>query len=201
MIPNEARALAAATMHEAAGRIGALHPAIRPAFVGARVTAPAYPVACSPGDNLWIHRAVYAAGSGEVLVVDVGEGAGFGYWGEVLSTTAVARGLAGLVINGGVRDHDALAALGFPVFSTGLSIRGTTKDPAAPGHLGEPVEVGGVRVHRGDLVVGDADGVAVIPRADAEKVRRAAAAREATEAEVMRRLRAGERTLDIYGLT
>ncbi|MFI6934297.1 RraA family protein [Streptomyces sp. NPDC050287] len=188
-----------ATLHEAAGRIGALPSAIGPAFPGARVAGPAFPVGCPPGDNLWIHRALYAAEPGDVLVVDTGGGTEFGYWGEILSTAAIARGLAGLVIDGGVRDQDALTDLGLPVFSTGLCIRGTGKDHGAAGSLGVTVRVGEVFVVRGDLVVGDADGVVVIPQADTEAVMKAAVERDAKEAELMRRIRAGERTLDLYG--
>ncbi|MEU6371587.1 RraA family protein [Streptomyces sp. NPDC046909] len=194
-----AATLSSATLHEAAGRIGALPSAIGPAFTGARVVGPAFPVASPPGDNLWIHRAVYAAEPGDVLVVDVGGGTEFGYWGEILSTAALAQDLAGLVINGRVRDRDALADLGLPVFSAGLCIRGTGKDFDATGSLGTPVRIGDVFVERGDLVVGDADGVVVIPKADAEAVRKAGAERDAKETELMRRIRAGERTLDLYG--
>lgn len=194
-----ADALSSASLHEAAGRIGALPSAIGPVFPGARVAGPAFPVACPPGDNLWIHRAVYAAEPGDVLVVDVGGGTEFGYWGEILCTAALARDLAGLVINGGVRDRDALADLGLPVFSAGLCIRGTGKDVDGTGSLGAAVRIGEVFVGRGDLVVGDADGVVVIPQADTEAVLKAAVERDAKEAELMRRIRAGERTLDLYG--
>jgi 4-hydroxy-4-methyl-2-oxoglutarate aldolase len=198
--PAEALASASsATLHEAAGRRGALPSVIGPAFAGARLAGPAFPVASPPGDNLWIHRAVYAAEPGDVLVVDVGGGTEFGYWGEILSTAALARGLAGLVISVGVRDRDALADLGLPVFATGLCIRGTGKDFDAVGSLGERVRIGEVFIERGDLVVGDADGVVVIPRADAEAVVKAGAERDAKEAALMRRIRAGERTLDLYG--
>lgn len=198
--PAEALASASsATLHEAAGRRGALPSVIGPAFDGARLAGPAFPVASPPGDNLWIHRAVYAAEPGDVLVVDVGGGTEFGYWGEILSTAALARGLAGLVISGGVRDRDALADLGLPVFATGLCIRGTGKDFDAVGSLGERVRIGEVFIERGDLVVGDADGVVVIPRADAEAVLKAGAERDAKEAALMRHIRAGERTLDLYG--
>lgn len=192
-------ALSSATLHEAAGRVGALPSVIGPAFPGARIAGPAFPVGCPPGDNLWIHRALYAADPGEVLVVDVGGGTEFGYWGEILSTAAIARGLAGLVISGGVRDREGLADLGLPVFSAGRCIRGTGKDQAAVGSLGATVRIGEVFVDRGDLVVGDADGVVVIAQADTEAVLKAALERDAREAELMRRLRAGERTLDLYG--
>jgi len=134
-------------------------------------------------------------------VVSVDGAAEFGYWGEVLSTAAIARGLGGLVIDGGVRDQLALAGLAFPVFCAGVCIRGTGKDPGSAGSLGAPVRIGEVTVSRGDLVAGDADGVVVIPLADAAAVLTAAAEREAKEVELMRRLRGGETTIDLLGLS
>ncbi|MBM9463579.1 RraA family protein [Aeromicrobium sp. YIM 150415] len=194
------RALSTATLHEAAGRIGALPFSIKPVSPSARVFGPAYPVSCTPGHNLWLHHAVYAAPAGAVLVVDVGAGAEFGYWGEILSVAAMAQGLGGLVINGCVRDSDQLPEVGFPVFSAGLCIRGTGKDPKGAGSLGSPICVGEVTVSSGDLVVGDADGVVVIPEGRVAPVIEASHARERDEAEYMDRLRAGERTVDIYDL-
>ena len=118
-----------ATLHEASGRHGALPAAIKPVREGMYLQAPAFPVMTPPGDNLWLHRAVYRAQPGEVLVVDDGGGFEFGYWGEVLSTAAIARGIVGLVIAGGVRDSARLREMSFPVFSGSISVRGTVKDP------------------------------------------------------------------------
>ncbi|HEV8064760.1 MAG TPA: RraA family protein, partial [Acidimicrobiales bacterium] len=111
------------------GECGALRlpSRMRPAWPGATLAAPAYPVGCTPGDNLAIHVAVTKAPAGSVLAVDVGDVADRGYWGEVLTTGAMARGLAGLVIDGGVRDVAALERLGFPVFCSRLALRGATK--------------------------------------------------------------------------
>ena len=121
------------------------------------MAAPAYPVGCAPGDNLAVHVAVTKAPRGSVLVVDVGQVADRGYWGEVLTTAAEAAGLAGLVLDGGVRDVGALEAHGFPVFSSTVALTGATKDK--PGTVGMPVRVGGVLVSAGDWVVADVDGV------------------------------------------
>src|SRR5580692_12598328 len=121
----------------------------------------ANPVGCTPGDNLAVHVAVTTAPRGSVLVVDVGRVIDRGYWGEVLTTGAEAAGLAGLVIDGGVRDVAALQAHSFPVFSSTIALTGATKDQR--GTVGVPVRVGGVTVSLGDWVVGDVDGVAVIP--------------------------------------
>lgn len=188
-----------ATLHEAAGRIGALPSVIKPVDASFRVSGPAFPVRCPAGDNRQLHLAVYEAAPGAVLVVDVGAGIDFGYWGEVLSVAARQRRLGGLVIHGCVRDRDQLAAVGFPVFAAGLCIRGTVKDRPG-GATGEPVRLGDVLVTRADLVVGDSDGVVVIPAADADRVLAAAVARDAAEAEMMRRLHAGERTLELLKL-
>lgn len=194
--------ISASTAHEAAGRIGALPTQIRPRHPSFRICASAFPVLCPAGDNLWLHRAVYAAQAGQALVVEVagGDGTDFGYWGEILSVAATERGLAGLVITGGVRDIDALAQIGFPVFSSAVALRGTVKDARSAGRLGEPVRIGAVPVHCGDLVVADADGVVVLPAADAPAALAAARAREVKEREVLVRLRGGASTLEIYGL-
>jgi 4-hydroxy-4-methyl-2-oxoglutarate aldolase len=189
-----------ATVHESAGRTGALPSAIRPLHAEMRLVAPAFPVRCPRGDNLWIHRAVYAAQAGEVLVVDTSGGFEHGYWGEVLTEAALARGLAGLVIHGGVRDSQRLVELGWPVFAERVCIRGTGKDPAGDGALGQPVRVGDVEIRHGDLVVADADGVVCIAAAHADRVRQLAAERERAEVGYRERLRAGETTLEIYQL-
>jgi 4-hydroxy-4-methyl-2-oxoglutarate aldolase len=192
--------LSSATVHEAAGRIGALPAAIKPLDAAMQLDAPAYPVQTRPGDNLWLHRAVYAASRGDVLVVDTGEGLEYGYWGEILAEAAIARGLAGLVIHGGVRDSQRLIELGWPVFAERVCINGTGKDSAAAGSIGEPVTIGNVSVRRGDLIVADADGAVCIPLARAEDVRALAAQREQAEADHIRRIRDGETTVAIYQL-
>jgi len=192
--------MASATVHEAAGRVGALPSAIKPLDPDMRLCAPAFPVLMPPGDNLWVHRAVYAAAPGEVLVVNVQDGFEHGYWGEILTVAAMARGLAGLVISGGVRDSQQLIGLGWPVFSERVCITGTVKDPQGLGSLGEPITIGGIAIARGDLVVGDADGVVVIPASRIDEVVEASQKREDAEAAYMDRLRAGETTLSIYHL-
>ncbi|GII25076.1 RraA family protein [Planosporangium mesophilum] len=189
----------AATLHEAAGRIGALPSRFRPVDPALRLAGPAFPVLCPVGDNLWLHRAIYAASPGDVLVVQTGLGEEYGYWGEITTVAAQERGLAGLVIDGGVRDCERISDLGFPVFSAVRSIRGTLKDHTRPGALGAPVLLGDVLVRRGDLVVGDADGVVALPADRVEEVLAAGEERERKEADVLARLRAGESTLDIYG--
>jgi 4-hydroxy-4-methyl-2-oxoglutarate aldolase len=199
LLPSLAR-LDAATVHEADGRRGALPAAIKPIDPSFRVCGPAFTVDCPPGDNLWIHHALYAAAPGDVLVVDVRGHTEAGYWGEILSEAALARGLGGLVISGGVRDSQRLLEQGFPVFSTGLCIRGTVKDPTRDGRLAQPIRLGDVNVRSGDIVLGDADGVVVVPAERLDRVAEAAQSRADSEQEILTRLRAGESTLDIFGL-
>ncbi|GHE66177.1 RraA family protein [Streptomyces capitiformicae] len=192
--------LSSATVHEAAGRTGALPSAIKPLHPSMHLEAPAFPVKAPPGDNLWLHRAVYAACPGDALVVDTGGGLEFGYWGEILAEAAIARGLAGLIIHGGVRDSARLVEMGWPVFAERVCIRGTGKDPHGYGELGEPVLIGEQAVRLGDLIVADADGVVVVPAERVAEVQRLSAEREAAEADYLRRIRSGESTLDIYRL-
>jgi 4-hydroxy-4-methyl-2-oxoglutarate aldolase len=194
-----ARALPTATLHEAGGKIGALPSAIKPVAPGMAFAGNALTVHSPGGDNLWLHRALDIARPGDVLVVHVGGAHEHGYWGEIMATMALVRGLAGLVIDGCVRDGALLAAMGFPVFSRGLCIRGTGKDFGAIGWLNHPVLIGEVTVHAGDLIVGDGDGVVAIPQARAAEVIERSVHREADEAAILQRLRDGASTLDVYG--
>ncbi len=193
---DELVALGAATLGESGAH--ALLPRIRPAWSGATVAGPACTVGCSPADNLAIHVAVTVAPPGSVLVVDASAEPDRGYWGEVLTTGAEARGLAGLVIDGCVRDVAALAEHGFGVFSTGLALPGATKQE--PGEVGTTVVVGGVTVHEGDWVVGDADGVVVIPADQLGAVVEAGRARAEREEELFIQLRDGTTTVELLGL-
>jgi 4-hydroxy-4-methyl-2-oxoglutarate aldolase len=195
-----ARGRSSATLHEAAKKIGALPAAIKPHAVDVRVCGSAFPVRSPSGDNLWLHHAIYAAAVGDVLVIDVGPDPEFGYWGEVMAVAAQARGIAGIVINGGARDVERMLAMRFPVFSMTPSIRGTVKNIDGDGSLGAPVKMSGVTVNRGDLVFGDIDGVVVLPRASAAQIVADAELRDAQEEEIFRRLRAGETTVVVYGL-
>jgi 4-hydroxy-4-methyl-2-oxoglutarate aldolase len=192
--------LSAATLHEAAQRAGALPAAIRPVDPAMRLCGRALPVRCPSGDNLWIHRALAVAQPGDVLVVDTGGGAGFGYWGEIMATAALARDLAGLVITGGVRDSLQLKALGLPTFSICLSILGTGKNAKGDGAVGEPVRIGEIVVRKGDLVFGDADGVVVLSPEIAAGAVAAGQARDADEVRILEQIRGGALTLDVYKL-
>jgi 4-hydroxy-4-methyl-2-oxoglutarate aldolase len=188
--------LGAATLGESGAR--ALRNRVRAAWPGATVAALAYPVRCTPGDNLAIHVGVARAPAGSALVVDVGDVRELGYWGEVLTTAAESRGLVGLVIDGCVRDVAALEAHGFPVFSTGLALPGATKK--LPGTVGAPVVVGDVDVAPDDWVVGDRDGVVVVPSATLRAVLAAGSARAERERGYFDALRDGATTLELLDL-
>lgn len=192
--------LSTATLHEAAGRIGALSAAIKPLASTQTICGPALPVRSPPGDNLWLHRAIYEAQPGEVLVVDPGTGLEFGYWGEVMTIAAQQRGIAGLVINGGVRDSQRMVDLGFPVFAATICIRGTAKDPNGAGSVGETIRIANTEIHRGDLVLGDSDGVVIVPAALVEAAVTESERRDQAEQVIFRRLQQGESTIAIYRL-
>lgn len=188
-----------ATLHEASGKSGAMPSAIKPVAPEFRLGGTAVTVHAPGGDNLWLHRAIYEATAGDVLVVSVGGQFDHGYWGGIMSIAAKARKLSGLVIDGCVRDVMLLRRLAFPVFSRGLCIRGTTKDFGARGWINAPVRFDDVTVTPGDLIVGDEDGVVSIARDQIPAVLDLARKREEDEAEIVRRLGDGATTLDLYG--
>jgi len=195
----QARKLGTSTLFEASGlATSAADVAIRTVWAGASIAGPAYPLECSPGDNLAIHIAMEKAPRGSILVISTG---GFvaGYWGEVLTVAAETAGIAGLVIDGGVRDIAALTARRFPVFTRGISMRGTIK--ASAPSVGRPISFTGTSVAAGDLVVADDDGVLVIPAAHAEHPLARGQARFDKEAKMMEALTQGQSTLELMGLT
>jgi len=171
---------------------------LRAAWPGATVAAPCSTVRCQPGDNLTIHAAVAEAPQGTVLAVEVPSGRERGFWGEVLTTAAQSRGLVGLVIDACVRDTDALAARGFPVFSTGVALPGATKHE--PGSLGGPVSVGEVLIDDGDWLVADSDGIVSIAAERLDDVMSAGRARAAKEATMFDQLSAGATTVELLDL-
>ncbi len=189
--------LSAASLHEAAGRTGALPSRIRPLDPSKRLCGPAYPVRCASGSNIALHHAIYQAVEGDVLVVDTGDGE-FGYWGEILHSAAEQKGLNGLVIAGGVRDTTILRAMHMPVFAETVCVRGTGKE-ARNSTLGEDISIGDVRIQRGDLVFGDADGVVVVPQDIAQTAIDASIARDEQEARYKAQIKGGMTTIEIYG--
>lgn len=184
------------TVYEASGLDCSLDPVLRPIYPGARIAGRALPVRVHPADNLPLHLAVEQAQPGDVLVVD-GREELCGYWGEILAVGAQAKGVVGLIMDGGVRDVVEQERIGFPVFARGISVRRTGKHFA--GIVGQPLTVSGVLVTPGDAVIADADGVVVLPTAAVEATIAASQARVAKESAVMEQLRGGATTMELYG--
>lgn len=193
-----AQQLGAATLHEAAGRTGAFPAAIKPVSPAMRLAGPAFTVHVPAGDNLWIHRALYVASPGDVLVVSTSGGFEWGYWGDILNEAAIAQRLAGLVIDGGVRDTAGLEQANFLVFSREVCIRGTIKGLDAIAHVKQPIRIGDVVIRHGDLIMGDRDGVVAIRAEDVPAVLEKGVARTKDENEKIERIREGARTIDLY---
>ena len=173
------RDLGAATVYEAAGRSGSVDPAIKPLARGVRLLGPALTVRCHPRDNLMLHKALQIAQAGDVLVAATDGYPQAGYWGGLMATSAMARKLGGLALDGCIRDSEEILSMGFPIFCRGTCIRGTTK--SVLGSVNHPILFGEVVVNPGDLVLGDDDGLVIIPQANIETV--LAAARKRVESE------------------
>lgn len=186
-----------ATVHEAMGRRGAMNHTIKPIAKGMKIVGRALTVRCHAGDNIMLIKAISMAQPGDVVVADMGRIAEAGPFGEVLATECMMHKMAGLIVTGAVRDSQRITEMGFPVFASALSICGTSK--ATLGTINHPISCGDVIVNPGDLILGDDDGVVVVPPDEAWDILKAAQQRTAKEDAVMERLRAGETLFDIYG--
>ncbi|MCY1169617.1 4-hydroxy-4-methyl-2-oxoglutarate aldolase/4-carboxy-4-hydroxy-2-oxoadipate aldolase [compost metagenome] len=190
--------VASATAHEAMGRRGALDSGIKPVRLGMRLLGRAFTCLCPVNDNLTLHAALKMAGPGDVLVCAADAFTEQGLFGDVMASCAIGRGIAGLLVDGGVRDTQTIAEVGFPVFSRSISIKGTIKD--SMGSLNVPVSVGGVIVEPGDLVIGDDDGVVIVPQAEVESLAAKCKEREAKETRFREALLTGKTTWDMLNL-
>jgi 4-hydroxy-4-methyl-2-oxoglutarate aldolase len=194
----ELAALGVATVHEAAGRTGVVDLPLIRVVPGSRVAGPARTALCMPGDNTMVHALVAHARPGDVLVLTTAEPAPVAFVGDLLATQAQAQGVAGILVDGAVRDLDELAELGLPIWTRFVRAQGATKGDV--GKLDVPVVVGGAEIRPGDLVVMDCDGAVVVPADRVDKMLPAARERAERETAVRQRYRDGDLSYDLQGL-
>ncbi|MGB9812126.1 MAG: 4-carboxy-4-hydroxy-2-oxoadipate aldolase/oxaloacetate decarboxylase [Thermovenabulum sp.] len=191
--------LSSATVHEASGRKGAVSYFIKPINKGMKICGPAFTVQCMPGDNLMLHKALEIAKEGDVIVATTNEAYEYGYWGGLMTVSAMARKIGGLAIDGCIRDSAEIIEMGFPVFCRGFAIRGTSKNSL--GLINYPVVFGGIIVEPGDLILGDDDGIVAVKREECEEVLKKALKRVEDEEKKKVALSSGISSVEYNNLT
>ncbi len=200
--PQEAidnfRKIAVATVYEASGRKGQVDSLIKPLRRGLKICGPAFTVQCHPKDNLMLHKALQKASPGDILITTTGQYYQAGYWGDLMTTSAIARKLGGLAIDGCIRDSEEIIESGFPVFCRGFSITGTVKNTL--GLINHPIIFGGTVVYSGDIVLGDVDGMVIVDRSKCDEIYASSVKRVEKEIQKAELLKTGKTSVELNKL-
>lgn len=196
---EELSEFSSATVHEALGRIGSVDYEIKPISTGMKICGPAVTAKCHLGDNIMLHKAIAIANPGDVIVANMGNCKQSGAWGEITSLASKVKGINGFVTDGGVRDTKEISEMKFPVFSKSVCIQGTVKSTI--GTINEAISFGGVVVNPGDVVLGDDDGIVIIPRNLIKEAIEKSAQREEKERIMKEKIKQGASTVNLLGLT
>ena len=197
---KELRKFSTATLHEANSKKGDLPHNIKLINRKMKLCGIVFPVKLNAGSNYLLHKAIYNAPYNSIIVAKTDGSFEYGYWGEIMTIAALQRNISGLVIDGCIRDSKEITKLGFPVFSRGICIHGTSKQKNVMQEVHQHIEIGDVTIKSGDVVIGDVDGVVVLPASEIKNIINNAAKREKQEMETIKLIRAGKTTLELFQL-